>query len=389
MNSPIRKRRVFYVSGFDPRGAVAYHRMFSDESRKQAARQGFVMRVGDRVRSGSLSSTWRAERQVDAGVVETTFEFLHWDDLVRKHWHRGIFRLYGLLPSVYWDMLFKAKLLPKVFRVSRWPVVTGFAPGLFFLLMPVLALLAGWGAYSVSVNHFPQVYWAPFLSSITAIFAVAGAGMIFAQAFALGWLLRTYAFVIAQGFGRIPELDPRLDHFARRIVEYVEQSDDDEIVVVGHSIGANIAVSAMARALQRSPELWRGRVPVSFLTLGGTIPMLGLMPSAGAFRNELEALAGSEELRWVDVSAYEDAASFPLVNPVVASGLAAGQGKRPLVMDGGFKAMLEPRTYYKAVWNLFRMHFQYLMASERDVPNDYLAVTTDVVAFRERFGPPS
>jgi pimeloyl-ACP methyl ester carboxylesterase len=209
------------------------------------------------------------------------------------------------------------------------------------------------------------------------------------RAFALGWLLRTYAFVLGYGFGRIPELEPRLDQFAQRLTEYVGQSDDDEIVVVGHSIGANVAVSAMARALQRNPELWRGPVPVSFMTLGGTIPMLGLMPTAEVFRNELAALADSEELRWVDVSAYEDAASFPLVNPVVASGIKAGQGMRPLVMDGSFKAMLEPRTYYKAVWNLFRMHFQYLMASERDVPHDYLAVTTDAVAFRERFGGPS
>ena len=113
--------------------------------------------------------------------------------------------------------------------------------------------------------------------------------------------------------------------------------------------------------------------------------MLGLMPTAAVFRNELAALADSEELRWVDVSAYEDAASFPLVNPVAASGVTAGQGIRPLVLDGGFKAMLEPQTYYRAVWNLFRMHFQYLMASERDVPHDYLAITTDAVAFRDRF----
>jgi hypothetical protein len=117
--------------------------------------------------------------------------------------------------------------------------------------------------------------------------------------------------------------------------------------------------------------------------------MLGLMPTAEVFRSELAALADSEALRWVDVSAYEDAASFPLVNPVVASGLTAGQGASPLVLAGGFKEMLESRTYYKAVWNLFRMHFQYLMASERDVPHDYLAVTTDAVAFRERFGRPS
>jgi len=389
MNSLIRKRHVFYISGFDPRGAAAYHRMFCDESQKQATRQGVCLQVGERVRVGSLSSRWRAERQTVHGPVETTFEFLHWDDLVRRHWHSGYPRLYRLLPKVYWDMIFKSRLFGKVLRVSKWPVVTGLAPGIGFMVFPVLALLAAWGANAAAASALPQFVWAAPVAGLVGFVAVVGVGVVVERVFALGWLLRTYAFVLGYGLGRIPELEPRMDEFAKRMAEYIGQSDDDEIVVVGHSIGANVAVSAMARALQCNPELCRGPVPVSFLTLGGTIPFLGLMPTAEVFRKELAALADSEELRWVDVSAYEDAASFPLVNPVLASGLTAGRGASPLVLAGGFKEMLESRTYYKAVWNLFRMHFQYLMASERDVPHDYLAVTTDAVAFRERFGRPS
>jgi hypothetical protein len=386
MKTVINKRRVFYISGFDPRGATAYHRMFCDESQKLAMRQGLELRVGNRQRESELSTVWRAERQTAHGTVESTFEFLHWDDLVRKHWHSGIRKLYGLLPAVYRDMLLRAKLLGKVWPVSRWPVFTGFVPAMVFLGIPAVAGLAAWIAYTLSIIMFPQVNFLPPIAAILGFSVIAAAGIWLERVLAVGWLLRTYAFVMGYGFGRIPEFEPRLEMFAERILQYVRDSDDDEIIVVGHSVGANVAVSALARALQRSPGLWRDHVPVSFLTLGGSIPMLGLMPSAGVFRSELAALADSLELEWVDISAYEDGASFPLVNPVVATGLVAGGGIRPQVLSGGFKDMLMPRTYYVAVWDLFRMHFQYLMASERDVPNDYLTLTTDHLPFRQRFG---
>ena len=58
----IRKRRVFYVSGFDPRGATAYHRMFMEESQKHAAQRGVSLQVGKRRREGPLCTTWEVMR---------------------------------------------------------------------------------------------------------------------------------------------------------------------------------------------------------------------------------------------------------------------------------------------------------------------------------------
>lgn len=274
-----------------------------------------------------------------------------------------------------------------VFRISKWPIVTGLAPGLVLFGGPLLGLLAAWGGYTAAADAFPQFWWAAPLVGIAGFAAVLGIGFWMERAFSLGWLLRTYALVLEYGLGRIPELDARLDRFAEHIARYIEASDDDEIVIVGHSVGANLAVSVLARAAVSNPNLWRHK-PVNLLTLGGTVPMLGLMPTAGIFREELRVLALSPELPWVDISAFEDAASFPLVNPLTASGIAAGQeaGPRPQLLCGAFKEKLMPKTYYRAVWNLFRMHFQYLMASERDLPNDYLSITTGRLSFRDRFG---
>ena len=46
---------------------------------------GYALEVSQRKRENPLSSTWKAERVVDSGTVETTFEFPHWDDIARRH----------------------------------------------------------------------------------------------------------------------------------------------------------------------------------------------------------------------------------------------------------------------------------------------------------------
>jgi hypothetical protein len=56
------------------------------------------------------------------------------------------------------------------------------------------------------------------------------------------------------------------------------------------------------------------------------------------------------------------------------------------VVSARFRELLSRETYDTATWNVFRMHFQYLMASEREAAHDYLSVTTDGSRFRDRFG---
>lgn len=382
----IRKRRVFYISGFDPRGVSAYHRLFSEESRQHAARFGVPLQAGPRKRESALSSVWSAQRAAEHGTVETTFEFPHWDDIARRHWHAGLPGLYRLAFKTYWYWIFACNILARVFRISKWNFLTGIAPALVLFLLPPLALLAGWGGHALGVHVFPETAWPAWALGTAGFAAVIALGWWLERFFSLGWLLRTYGFVIDCSLKRVPELDERMERFAERIAAYAETSDDDEIVVVGHSVGANVAVTVLARALARNPELFRRR-PVALLTLGGSIPMEGLMPWSEAFRADLATLAANSDLFWVDVTARQDVASFADHNPVAASGvtIAGRPPERPVVVSGAFRERLAPENYDRASWDVFRMHFQYLMASERASPNDYLSVTTDGTPFRERF----
>src|SRR5258706_11383434 len=117
----IKKRRVFYIAGFDPRGAGAYHSLHGDEAPRQAALSGVSLRVGQRKRESPLSTTWRAEREAGGGTVETVFEFLHWDDIARRHWHGGYAQLFLLALKVYWYWLIASDfLVRRIFPPSRW-----------------------------------------------------------------------------------------------------------------------------------------------------------------------------------------------------------------------------------------------------------------------------
>jgi hypothetical protein len=383
----IRKRRVFYISGFDPRGVAAYHRLYAEESRAHAARFGVALEVGTRRREGPLSSVWSARRETEGGTVDTTFEFPHWDDIARRHWHAGWRRLYALAYKTYWYWIVASDfLLRRIYRVSKWNFLTGIAPALVLFLLPPLALAASLSGYVLGARYWPDGAWIAWALAAAGFAAVIALGWWLERFFSLGWLLRTYGFVIDCSLGRVPELDERMERFAERIAAYAEASDDDEIIVVGHSVGANVAVSVLVKALARKPDLFRSR-PVSLLTLGGSVPMQALMPWSGPFRRELEALAADPDLFWVDVTATQDVASFAGHNPVTASGVtvAGAPAGKPLVEPGGFRERLAPENYERASWDVFRMHFQYLMASEREWPNDYLSLTTDEKPFRERF----
>src|SRR5687767_9098091 len=145
----IRKRRVFYISGFDPRGVAAYHRLFSEQSRAHATRFGVPLQSGPRKRESSLCSVWSARRATDNGAVETTFEFPHWDDIARRHWHAGWRRLYALAFKTYAYALLRSRILWRALRISRWNFLTGIAPAVVLFLLPPLALLAGWAGHAL------------------------------------------------------------------------------------------------------------------------------------------------------------------------------------------------------------------------------------------------
>ena len=172
--------------------------------------------------------------------------------------------------------------------------------------------------------------------------------------------------------------------FADEIAQAL-QEDSDEVLVVGHSSGAHLAVSILADLIRA------GRVPkdgpvLSFLSLGQVVPMVSFLPRAERLRADLAYLSTRGELAWVDVTAPGDGCAFALCDPVAVSGVAPESGKRwPLVLSAAFTQTLSPERWKELRWRFFRLHFQYLCAFDRPGDYDYFRITAGPKTLADRF----
>src|SRR3954468_18046025 len=89
-------RLVFFFSGFDPKGATFYHRLFRSGIAERNKTHDDTLAVGKRHRVGRWASAWTAlwrGAPCQAGdrpaKMSTRVHFMRWDDIVRRHWKRS------------------------------------------------------------------------------------------------------------------------------------------------------------------------------------------------------------------------------------------------------------------------------------------------------------
>lgn len=371
----VRKRHVFYLSGFDPRGPAFYRRLYHAESEKQSHTNGMRLTIGERLRPSRFSSQWQIHSQTDDHAVQTSYEFLRWDDIIRQHWQRNELVLILRYLQVAWFCAISG-MFSRILKTAWPPFVAATAPLLLIALLGALGAGLGWIIHTV----LTQLGMPSPVAMAAGV--LIGAGVIYAariieQRLNSLWLLRIYAFTRHQGAGALPDLDARLDAFACRIKEVIETTDSDEVLVVGHSTGTMIAISALARALHMHPKLAAVGPRVSLMTLGHCIPILSFQPDAQRFRNELKTVADAAHIDWIDFTAPSDGACFALIDPVAAAGITADHGaeRKPKVLSARFATLFLPQTYAGMKRNWYRHHFQYLMAGEKNGDYDYFAIT--------------
>ncbi|HEV8034206.1 MAG TPA: hypothetical protein VGP75_05205, partial [Yoonia sp.] len=160
--------------------------------------------------------------------------------------------------------------------------------------------------------------------------------------------------------------------------------DVDEVLVVGHSSGAHLAVSILADLL-RSGRVPAGGPALAFLSLGQVVPMVSFLPRAHDLRRDLAVLSASDKLTWVDVSAPGDGCCFALCDPVAVTGVAPDNKRWPLVISAAFTQSLTPARWKALRWRFFRLHFQYLCAFDRPKDYDYFQITAGPLTLGARY----
>lgn len=385
MVSQLKKRHVFYLSGFDPRGPRFYRHLYATESARQSAVNGMALSIGGRGKPSKLSNIWNILATTDQGEVQTTYEFLRWDDLIRKYWQRNELHVIADYCRVY-AMCIANGMFGHVLKTAWPPFLAAVIPLVLILLALTLAVGAGWGVgASLMAAGLPG--WLGWMAGLGAFAGVVQLARLAERRMNSFWLLRIYSFTRKQSNARLDDLEERLDGFAHQLAERAAAAQEDEILLVGHSTGTIMAVSVLARALEIDPALASRGPRISLLTLGQCIPILSFLPKAERFRAELARLAQADSIDWVDFTAPTDGACFALVDPVAATGITRPPDAQPhpKLLSARYATLFTPKTYAAMKRDWYRHHFQYLMAGEKVGDYDYFAITAGSQTLGERY----
>lgn len=374
----IRRRHVFYLAGYDPLGFHHYHRMFAREVARTKKIWPIDTAISDPVMdSDGKAGYWRIDSHGPNWQVQTTYEYLRWDDLIKQHMDQPLPTLFVRSLLCFLEFLFTGTTF-RMFRAS-WQF------GIFYLIWPIavfaliaLPLLLFW----MLVDALPSPWgWVAGIAGAVTLFisGLRTARRHFVIQMSVCWIwFRDMAHRQEPGF------DKRFDEFARRIIAKVRANDVDEIVVVGHSGGGTISLPIMARALEIDPNFAHAGTPVTLLVLGSSLPMSALHPKATHAREAIRRVAIEPSFTWIDTQARKDVMNFFNFDMVRGVGIDPGpNAPNPVYWRIRYRDSLAPEFYNRLRLNLFRMHFQFIMANDRRAPYDYIMLVCGPARVRD------
>ncbi|NNM74880.1 alpha/beta hydrolase [Enterovirga sp. DB1703] len=384
---PVRRRHVIYVPGYDPEAETRYRMLFVRELIRYAKRFGLKERTISPVEKTDAPRglRWTVAAAGEEWRTETTFEVLRWDDIVRRDFARplplAILMLFGgLLYTIATGMMVRFwRLNWKFGGVTLYPPV-------MVLLTLGLGLGLGWGIVSLARLAVDIPSWAGWLVALAAAYTFFRLTYRVNERWFVWHLLHDWLFNWQHGVGLRPDYEAKVDLFAARLAEVARQDDADEILVVGHSSGAVMAVEVVARALELTPGLGSGRARIALLTMGSCLPLVALNPRARRCREGIARIAGAADILWVEYQAPQDWLNFAGFNPVRDLRLEPRPPLcfNPVIRSSKFREIVSPKTYRSLLFRPFRLHFQFLMANDNPGEFDYIMMVTGPVTLAER-----
>lgn len=377
-NQPqVRRRRVFYIPGYDPIHPRRYRELYRKESQAQAAISGYEISLSPKSDEGPYG--WHVRSRQDGVDIQADIDVLVWSDIVRDTMATSIPATYLQLVRTAWIYIGSGTLW-RLMRLRKGPVIAALYPVGMLIVQLAVAFAVAWGLTALLT---PVVGWLALIPAAVVVYALLHWFRKIDHRLFAYYLMHDYAYSAAQK-GAIPaELNARLSTFTDHIRGALT-SDVDEVLVVGHSSGAHLGVAVLADLI-RTGAMSDRHPPLSFLTLGQVVPMVSFLPNADALRSDLQFLSERDELTWVDVSAPGDGCAFALCDPVAVTGVATEKTRWPLVLSAAFTQTLTPERWQELRWRFFRLHFQYLCAFDRPKDYDYFRITAGPQTLGQRF----
>jgi pimeloyl-ACP methyl ester carboxylesterase len=380
----VRKRHILYVHGYDPRGVKAYRRLFDEQHGAFCRLHGLEGKIGASEIS-DFAAAWNVTTAGEGWRVDTTYQFLGWEDLIRPQFStpapvkifHAIRSLVSRCASGTLGAIVRSKTRFRFFFLYPFFLLLLeiiVALGLAVAVGGPLARWAGIEGAVVPVGAALFVVMLALLLKLTErrtfllyLFALHDASLRYARRETFGW-------------------EQRFEAFASHLESVVNAADADEVVLVGHSLGAVTAIDCLVRALGKNPDLGTGGPRVVLCTLGGNVPVVGLDPAGGWLRERIGRLAGERSIRWVDFQSSLDVVGFGSFDPVAGHSIAVAGGRtNPVTVRVSFKESILPENYARFRLGFFGIHFQFLKSSERrEGRYDYIRLCCGPRPFEEQ-----
>jgi hypothetical protein len=356
----VAKRLVFHLGGYDPitSHASAQRRFVRELARFEATWS--VKASIDSLQEGVDQAKCRIKTRGPNWRVETDYRVVRWDDVIESYGRQTIWRRMWLGSLASRDFV-SAGAVRGYLRTSLYYTLFFALPPLMMDLMIAMVIVAA---------------GATLKNTGSLVLAIA-VGLLMIPALLLGpwrWLHLNTLFddwIFAHDYIRKGNsiLDQKLDGIAAEMVVEARAAGVDEILVVGHSLGAVLAIDLLDRALQLDPMLGATGTPVALLSIGSSILKIGLHGAATRFRAAAERVANAPGIFWGDYQSRIDIMNFYNTDPMAEMSLPTKRG--PVVRSIEFNRTLEPSVYRRIRFRFYRLHCQFISGNDKRAPYDY------------------
>lgn len=353
------RRRMVFLSGFDPRGASFYYRLFADQLRRYQQRVDRSFSMERRRQADRLLSRWQV---LEEGQPQLDVCFLRWDDIAREHWPRQpLVLLWDGLFVYGWYLLGGG--IARIGRLSWRVALCGLYPALFVLLaLGSGVVLASALAHGLALAGFG---WGTGGWSLAGLVLAAwlGAAWQLAERIGVVWLFRSIRFTHRLARARDTTLRQRVEELAERLLELEEQDPADEVWLVGHSSGSFVMAMLAAELRRRGGwPAFGGRLRM--LSLGQNLANLAVHHQATGFHADLGLLAEEPRVPWLDITSHDDYLCFAGVDPYVSCGLLCQGDAYPVLRLIPLAQRQKLTTWWALASHQFDLHFEYLRTAE-------------------------
>lgn len=377
----VRRRHVYHVAGYDPMDAGRLYRRFTrqlDVFRRTWSIDASVSaleQAGDKCRAW-----WTVRSRGPNWQVEAVHEALLWDDIVRADFKRPLALRLFKAAFAYCDLIVTGTMFRYIYANQRYAI---------FFLFPIFSValfaVAGWIVARLATGFLGLDGVAAAALGVPIGVAVFLLLMRWpGRRWRVEQLLDDWICAHAYIHGERPDIDARLELFAEALLARTRDAALDEIVIVGHSLGAMLVLDIIVRALARDADFGRRGPAVCVLTIGATIPKFALHPRAKPIRRRIAEVAAEPSIAWTEYQSRADTISFYKFDPVSLRRIAEDRlDSKPVIRRVQIHDMLLPETFALCRTHVLRLHYRSVMANDRRAPYDYFLMVCGPVAFSD------